>query len=135
MRSIGLQAPRQSTGFSLLEVIVALAVLGVGVVALMQLYSGSLRSIKKAEDHTRLLIYARSMMDEAMAKANPEGIAGIYTLDEDVRAERTIKAVYSTETTTEYEIGVSVSLPRGETVTLSALRTFYEEEAGEGDKQ
>jgi len=42
----------RSKGFSLMEVMVALAIMSVSVVAVFQLYSLALRSVKKADDYT-----------------------------------------------------------------------------------
>lgn len=72
MRSTLFSALRQSRGFSLLEVMVALAILGVSLVAIFQLFSITLRSTRKADSYTRALFYARSMMDEFYAAADPE---------------------------------------------------------------
>ncbi len=40
----------KTAGFTLLEVLVALALLGVGVVVVLQLFSANLRSISASED-------------------------------------------------------------------------------------
>lgn len=125
MRLIRLQALRKSSGFSLLEVIVSLAVLGIGVVAVMQLYSAALRTIKKAEDHTRATIFARSLLEEAMAKSRPENLPGTFDLGQGAKGERSARILYTTEQTAEYEVTVRVELSGGESVELTGLRTFY----------
>jgi general secretion pathway protein I len=53
-------------GFSLLEVIVALAVMGIGLVVIMELFSGALRSGGLSKDYTNAFIYARGKMDEVL---------------------------------------------------------------------
>lgn len=53
-------------GFSLLEVIVALAIMGIGFVLIMELFSGSLRSGGISKDYTEAIIYARGKMDEIL---------------------------------------------------------------------
>ena len=62
----GSSALLRSRGFSLLEVMVALAILGIALVAIFQLFSVNLRSTQKAEDYTKAIFYARSMLDEAL---------------------------------------------------------------------
>jgi Tfp pilus assembly protein PilV len=49
---------------------VALAILGVAIVAVFQLFSLSLRSTRKAEDYTKALFYARSLPDESYSLPN-----------------------------------------------------------------
>ena len=50
-------------GFTLLEVAIALAILGVGVVTCLQLFSGSLRLQGRASRETRAVLAARANMD------------------------------------------------------------------------
>jgi len=50
-------------GFTLLEVAIALAILGVGVVTTLQLFSGSLRLQERAGREARAVLAARAAMD------------------------------------------------------------------------
>jgi len=50
-------------GFTLLEVAIALAILGVGVVTCLQLFSGSLRLQDRASREVRAVLAARAAMD------------------------------------------------------------------------
>jgi prepilin-type N-terminal cleavage/methylation domain-containing protein len=50
-------------GFTLLEIAVALAVLGIGVVTCLQIFSGSLRLQDRAARETRAVLHARATMD------------------------------------------------------------------------
>jgi prepilin-type N-terminal cleavage/methylation domain-containing protein len=52
-----------SGGFTLLEIAVALAVLGVGVVTCLQVFSGSLRLQDRASRESRAVMHARTAMD------------------------------------------------------------------------
>jgi prepilin-type N-terminal cleavage/methylation domain-containing protein len=54
---------RRSQGFTLIEIAVAIAVLGVGVVTLQQIYQGALRLQDRASRHNRAVLHARSTMD------------------------------------------------------------------------
>lgn len=65
-------ARHSNCGFTLLEVMVALAIMGVGAVMVIELYSISLRSIKKAEDNSNAALLARSVMEEALADTKLE---------------------------------------------------------------
>lgn len=53
-------------GFSLLEVIVALAILGIGLALITQLFAGGLRSVGVSEEYTRAILLARLKMEEVI---------------------------------------------------------------------
>jgi len=53
-------------GFTLLEVMIAVAILAIGLVSLFRLFSGSLHSAKVSADYTRAVMGARSKMDEVL---------------------------------------------------------------------
>ena len=55
--------PREKLGFTLLEVAVALAIVGMGIVTCLQLFSGSLRLQNRASRETRAVLHARAAMD------------------------------------------------------------------------
>jgi general secretion pathway protein I len=50
-------------GFTLLEISVALAILGVGVVSVMQIFGSSLRLQDRASRESRVVLHARAAMD------------------------------------------------------------------------
>jgi len=54
---------RSERGFTLLEVGVALAIVGLGVVICLQIFSGALRLQDRASRETRAVLYARAVMD------------------------------------------------------------------------
>lgn len=56
-------ARRGQGGFTLLEVGVALAIVGLGVVICLQIFSGSLRLQDRASRETRAVLFARALMD------------------------------------------------------------------------
>ena len=51
-------------GFSLLEVIVALAIMALGFFTVMQLFSGSIRTVGLSEQYLKAVILAHSKMGE-----------------------------------------------------------------------
>lgn len=51
-------------GFSLLEVIVALAIMAIGYITVLQLYSGSIRSVSISEQYLKATTLAQSKMNE-----------------------------------------------------------------------
>ena len=58
-----------TTGFTLLEIMVALAILSLGIVTVLELLAGSLNIGVKASRHTQAAIYAQNIMDRAFAQA------------------------------------------------------------------
>ena len=57
---------KSSKGFTLLEVMIALAILAVGLVTVMQLFSSSLRNAKVSNDYTNAIFAARQKMEEML---------------------------------------------------------------------
>jgi prepilin-type N-terminal cleavage/methylation domain-containing protein len=57
------QAP---AGFTLLEVVVAMTIVGLGVVTLLQIFSFGLRLGAKSTVQTEAMAYGREMMDELL---------------------------------------------------------------------
>lgn len=54
---------RKRGGFTLIEIAVAMAILGIGVVTLQQIYQGSLRLQDRASRQSRAVLHARATMD------------------------------------------------------------------------
>lgn len=59
---------RHAPGFTLLEVAVALAILGAGVVTCLQIFSASLQLQDRASRQTRVVLLARAGMDGMLAR-------------------------------------------------------------------
>jgi len=57
-----MRRPRRA-GFTLLEIAVALAILGVGVVSCLQIFSASLRMQDRASRESRAVMHGRAAMD------------------------------------------------------------------------
>lgn len=55
-------------GFTLLEIAVALSVLGIGVVTCLQIFSGSLRLQGRSARQSQAVVYARSAMDDLLTQ-------------------------------------------------------------------
>ncbi len=58
-------------GFTLLEVVVAMAMLGVGMAALLALFSGSLRLAGVSRDTSAAAVYASQRLEEALLAPDP----------------------------------------------------------------
>jgi len=66
---------RGDRGFTLLEVVVALAICAAGILALLELFSGSLRLSAGANGLSAAQVYASQRMEEALL--SPEPVAGL----------------------------------------------------------
>jgi general secretion pathway protein I len=121
----------KSSGFSLLEVMVALAILGVAVVAIFQLFSITLRSTKKADDYTKAIFYARSVLDQAYVLPDIEAGTDLTDFNDGFQAQRIITAVPSSDEDKAklFEITVTVTWPPTNSLTIRGLRNFYETES------
>lgn len=62
-------------GLSLLEIVVALAILGAGLMVVIELFAGGLRLGRAAEEYTRATQYARAILEELSLKpSEAEGL-------------------------------------------------------------
>jgi general secretion pathway protein I len=65
----------ENQGFTLLEVLVAMAILGIGLIVIIELFSGGLRLGRTSEEYTKAVGYARMKLEEiSLAKSLEEGI-------------------------------------------------------------
>jgi len=55
------------SGFTLIEVIVAMVILGISLVMIMQLFSGGLKASRASCDYTRAVLHAKDKMEELSA--------------------------------------------------------------------
>lgn len=62
-------------GFTLLEVIIALAILGIGFALAMELLASGVRSVRASEDYTQAVLLARQKMAEIAATRSLDGSA------------------------------------------------------------
>jgi Tfp pilus assembly protein PilV len=112
---------------------VALAILGIAIVSLMQLFSSSLRTTKKSGDYTIALIHARSLMAEAYATPSIDDIKGSFDFDDGYTATREATEISTAEEDEEktpfklYEITVTVKWPPSGMTVLKGRRVVYGE--------
>jgi len=65
----------ENQGFTLLEVLVAMAILSIGLIVIIELFSGGLRLGRTAEEYTKAVGHARMKLEEiSLAKSLEEGI-------------------------------------------------------------
>jgi Tfp pilus assembly protein PilV len=110
-----------------MEVMVAMAIMAVAVVAVFQLYSRALRSTKKAEDVTKAIFYARSMLDEAYSVSDPSETSGSKEFEKYYTVSRqvSIKSESEDKKAKLYEIVVTVTWPPSGNLKIKGLRSVY----------
>lgn len=81
-----LKNKQSEDGFSLLEVIVALAIMAMGFVTVLQLFSGSIRSVSMSEQYLKGTTLAQSKMGELeMNNYKVTEFEGIFSNEENYR--------------------------------------------------
>lgn len=130
LKSTRSSANLRSDGFSLLEVLIALAILGVSVVSVFQLFSITLRSTKKSEDYTRALIYAQSLLDEAGSAGDPMDSPVTIKFGRGYQGGRQVVLKSSSDdgTIKLFEITATVSWQPAGKLSLKTLRAVYDPE-------
>lgn len=81
------------TGFTLIEVLVAVAILGIGLTIIIELFSGALRLGRASEEYTRAVSYARMKMEEIAAKPMVEEGTDEGSFDDTYRWQVEVKKV------------------------------------------
>jgi type II secretory pathway pseudopilin PulG len=109
---------------------VALAVLGIAIISIFQLFSAALRTTKKADDYTRAIFYARSMLDNAYSVHDVSEYSDSQDFEDGFSGSLDTQMVYSSEDEKVklFEILVTISWPPKGMFRLKGLRTVYETE-------
>lgn len=120
-----------SSGFSLLEVMIAIAVLSIAIVTIIQLYSMNLKSTQKAELYTEAIIYARSAMDTALSSDRLEAGSSTDTIDDFYELTTTVTDIGNEEDIAKtYEVAVRITWDGG-SFNLKARKSIPVEEGTE----
>ncbi|MFQ5830310.1 MAG: prepilin-type N-terminal cleavage/methylation domain-containing protein [Candidatus Methylomirabilia bacterium] len=114
------RAARNHGGFTLIEVLVALAVLGISLVVLLRLVSGTLRLERTAHDYSRALAVAQARIDELSLEETPTTRAG---QDEEFRWWVTASPVWEGgDQVTLYHVSVVIERPQARPLRFETLR-------------
>jgi type II secretion system protein I len=128
-------AARRAEGFTLLEVLVALAILSLAVVVSIQAFAGGLRLLKLSGEHQEAMLIADQKAREITSPTSggtDSGTEGAYSW------EREVKIVATPDLDVEgravkwrvWEIDVRVKWGDRRQVSVATLRTV----AGDGDR-
>jgi general secretion pathway protein I len=127
--SAGGRPGRGARGFTLLEVVVALAILSLAVVAGIQLFAGGLRLLKLAGEHQEAALIADAKMRavSALVEGRETGTEAGFTWE---RTIRRVEVPPELVTTTSkpygvYAVTVRVSWDPQRSVEIATLRTAH----------
>jgi general secretion pathway protein I len=70
--SIKIRHGKGNRGFTLLEVVVALAIVGLGVVTVLEVFSLGLRLAAKSSEISQARLYGQTVMDELIVYGGPQ---------------------------------------------------------------
>jgi type II secretion system protein I len=117
-------------GFTLLEVLVATALLGIAVAVILQLFSSNLRALSVSEDFVHASIKAEAKMREVLDNDKPSETSFSETTDDGYRMDVLIKDTLKERTENIdiklFQIDVTVRWIKGtkeRSFTLRSLKT------------
>jgi general secretion pathway protein I len=132
-RGLGDSRARSSAGFTLLEVLVAFAILSVAVVAIIQGFAQGLRLLKVAGDHQRAVLLADQKAREVVnpVEAHDKGQEGAFDWERTVSIVTTpdLERTPATRKWHVYQIDVKVRWSDTRGVQVVTLRTSAERPA------
>lgn len=128
-------ARRRPSGFTLLEVLVALAILSLAVVVSIQAFAGGLRLLKLSGEHQEAMLIADQKAREITSPTSggtESGTEGAYAWEREVKIVATpdLDVEGRTVKWRVWEIDVRVKWGERRQVSLATLRTV----AGDGDR-
>lgn len=83
----------KTKGFTLIEVLIAVAILGIGLTIIIELFSGALRLGRATEEYTKAVNYARMKMEEIAVKPVVEEGTEEGSFDDTYRWQVEVKKV------------------------------------------
>jgi general secretion pathway protein I len=98
MTAAGITRRTGPAGFTLLEVLVALALLSIALVVILQLFSANMRGIAASDDYVRAVMTAESKMREITGDEEISEKAWSETTDDGYRLDTTITPAESDRT-------------------------------------
>lgn len=119
---------RLSKGFTLIEVLVAISLLGIAITIILQLFSANLKAVSKSEDYVHALLQADMKMrelsqsDDLAEKAWSENTQHGYRFD--ISVTETLKERTETLQVRLMEIQLTVSWLKGQQQRSHTLRTL-----------
>ncbi|MBI3933525.1 MAG: type II secretion system protein [Acidobacteria bacterium] len=124
----------QDSGFTLLEVLVATAILGTAVAALFSLLSASLSNARRLQAPEQVLVLARSQLNELLT-ASQQGLSPSPALPLDQRVEGRWNEQYRWEAEAARVPTARQTAPGGTILVRILFEAFWNSGSGEREKQ
>jgi general secretion pathway protein I len=124
---------RIDAGFTLLEVVIALAILGIGLTVIMELFSGGLRLGRASQEYTKAMNYASTKLEEISVQDTIDEGGGEGQFDDTYRWQVGVEKVdlFPGDKGTEfkppadlYHIRVSVAWKSGSKERTASFETY-----------
>jgi general secretion pathway protein I len=136
------RCPVSNCGFTLIEILVAISILGISLVVVLQLFSGALKSGRVSDQYTRGIFYAQETMEEILLRTELTPGVEEGDFDDNYRWRAEILRIEQVEEEAlklpfdTFQILVDVSWGgvtegKGKRFQLSTLRVVRKEEASE----
>ncbi len=115
-------------GFTLIEVIVALSILGIAITVILQLFSANLRSVSNSEDYLMALMQADMKMRELMQTEDLEEKVWSETTEKghrlDISITETLKERTETLQSRLMEIQLTIIWKKGQKERSQTFKTL-----------
>ena len=100
----------RSKGFTLIEVMVAVAILGIALTMIIELFAGGLRLARISKDYTKAVNYANTKLEEIASKQTLEEGTTEGEFDETYHWRVTMNKVNLLEVQRPWEVKVPIQL-------------------------
>ena len=124
-----IQNRKSKEGFTLLEVVVGMAIVGLGVVTLLEVFSSGLRLGSKSSERTEAIMYGREILDDALIRRDVRRGRRDGSLDSGVRWVLSVDALREQsvlDLSSNWELE-EVTLEMGKLVQMKTLRLVSKE--------
>ena len=144
MCQIRRQKAKSNKAFTLIEVVIALAILGIGLTVIIELFSGGLRLARTSVEYTKAVNYACMKMEEIMSKDTMEEGVEEGELEDPFRWEVEVKKmdILPFEKSSEFkppvdlfQVKVNVLWKSGSKDRSTSIESYKTIKSGEEEKK
>lgn len=119
---------RRREGFTLLEILVSLALLGIAITVILQLFSSNLRALSVSQNYVSAAIRAEAKMREILEDTNLQENAWSEVTDEGYRFDASVTETFKERTENlqvrMLEINLTAQWPEGSKMKYLTLKTL-----------